>query len=204
MDLKTNLNSNKMKELLTVHDNHLGKIRTASGLILDLKHPNPDSIIGYDIAKGLAYTSRFGGQTTHYYSVAQHSVLVKYLAPPELHKAALAHDGSEAYIGDVVKPLKLILGKVYTDVEERFMDVIGVKYGVLRQEFEAIKEYDRLALEMEHHAFQLGHIQEFNEWWQINVGTSVTVWPPDYALKMYLTHCKYAFGDGFIGKEVEL
>lgn len=60
-----------------------------------------------DIARGLAMTCRYGGQTANaYYSVAEHCVLVSRHIAPEFAREALLHDSSEAYIGDMVRPLK--------------------------------------------------------------------------------------------------
>ena len=64
-----------------------------------------------DIAHHLACVNRFGGGARYPINVAQHSILVSLLVetdtcsanPP---KAGLLHDGSEAYLGDMVKWLK--------------------------------------------------------------------------------------------------
>ena len=77
-----------------------------------------------DIAHGLANICRYNGQCKHFYSVAQHSVLVAHLALAiaqndrwrkyfeddatldYVYMRALLHDAAEAYLGDVTKPLK--------------------------------------------------------------------------------------------------
>lgn len=178
-----------------IHDSKKGLFNTSSGVLIDLLHPSVDTINGWDICKGLAYTGRFGGHTFKYYSVAQHSVLVKYLAPPELKKAALLHDASEAYLGDVIKPLKVLLGDKYAYLEARFMGEISLKYGVTQAEFDAVKEYDIQALEMEHKALQKGYLLEWIEWWERNIGTPVSIWQPEYAFDQLLRHFVSLFGD---------
>ncbi|MFT4062551.1 MAG: hypothetical protein QM642_09380 [Edaphocola sp.] len=140
--------------LWPVHQNTDGYFNTAYGKVVNLNKPEPSTINMADIAAGLSKVCRFGGQLLDFYSVAQHSLLVAAMAPPELKLAALLHDASEAYLGDVISPLKHILGNTYRDVERRFMAVIGEKYGVTTQEFESIKPYDRAALELEHHRFK--------------------------------------------------
>lgn len=62
-----------------------------------------------DIAHGLAYQCRFNGQTSDFYSVAQHSILVAQLLPDHLQLAGLLHDAGEAFLGDLVSPIKALL-----------------------------------------------------------------------------------------------
>lgn len=86
-----------------------------------------------DIAHGLAYQCRFNGQTSEFYSVAQHSMMVADIvsrAHPELRLPALLHDASEAYLGDVVKPLKALLPE-YKGIEERVERIVAEAFGVM-------------------------------------------------------------------------
>src|SRR6185503_5589264 len=62
-------------------------------------------------ARPLANLSRFGGHTRAFYSVAQHSVIVSQLVEErggdaEDAFAALMHDATEAYLGDMPHPIK--------------------------------------------------------------------------------------------------
>src|SRR5207248_1661023 len=68
--------------------------------------PRAEDICIEDIAHGLAMTCRYGGQCLRFYSVSEHSVLVSRLVAPEFAREALLHDASEAYIGDMIRPLK--------------------------------------------------------------------------------------------------
>ena len=91
--------------------------------------PHIDDIEIEDIAHGLAYQCRFNGQTSSFYSVAQHSVLVASLVPDELKLAALLHDAAEAYLGDIVKPLKMLVPE-FAPIEKRVMEIIGQRFCV--------------------------------------------------------------------------
>lgn len=141
------------KQFYDVHASDDGVFNTQSGLLVDINNPTADMINTGDIAHALSNTCRFNGHTSDFYSVAQHSLLVAVLAPKELRLEALLHDASEAYLGDVIKPLKNILGKTYTDLEDRFMEVIINKYGLDKQKLDSIKAYDKEALELEHDVF---------------------------------------------------
>lgn len=90
------------------------QIEVTSGRFVDLYAPDPATLTLRDIARGLAYSCRYGGHVKRFYSVAEHALLVRNLlwsqgAAPEMLRAALFHDAAEAYLGDVVAPLKWAL-----------------------------------------------------------------------------------------------
>lgn len=91
--------------------------------------PRADEVDIVDIAYGLSKICRYGGHCIHFYSVAEHSVLVAQAAPPEHRKWALLHDASEAYLGDVIRPLKRFIPG-YADIEATVMRVIAQRYGL--------------------------------------------------------------------------
>lgn len=135
-----------------------GHINTYSGKKLNLLDPSPEDINIHDIARGLSYNSHFGGQTPHFFSIAQHCLLVCYLMEedgkdnPDLLMAALLHDASEAYLGDMVKPLKVLL-PAFQNIERGMMEVIFNKYQIPMQLLALVKPYDQKAQEMEYLAF---------------------------------------------------
>jgi hypothetical protein len=104
-------------------------ILTSSGRYFDIMRPTVDMVVEIDIARGLANTCRFAGHTREFYSVAQHCVLVSKLVPREFALAGLLHDAAEAYVGDVVSPLKQYLPNFKT-IEQRIERVIARKFGL--------------------------------------------------------------------------
>ena len=123
-------------------------ISTRSGRRLYLHNPSPSQILIDDIAHGLAHQCRFNGQTNQFYSVAQHSVIVASILPPELKLAGLLHDAAEAYLGDIVQPLKELLPD-FAEIESRFAEVIGDRFNVDLKHNDAIKKADLIALATE-------------------------------------------------------
>lgn len=104
-------------------------IQTFSGGQFWPLDPRADEVKLTDIAHQLAKICRFGGATLDFYSVAEHSLRVADLVPPELRLQALLHDAAEAYCGDVVRPLKRNLAG-YDAMESRIAFAIGEKFGV--------------------------------------------------------------------------
>jgi len=101
-------------------------ILTATGRRLDLTGSTADDIHPQDIAQGLSRACRFAGQTTAFYSVAQHSVLASYHVPPEDALHALLHDAAEAYLGDLTGPLKRLLASYHQALLTSAAEVAGM------------------------------------------------------------------------------
>lgn len=132
-------------------------IRVRSGRHFDLLDPRPDQFTLADIAGGLSKMCRFGGQIDRFYSVAEHSFLCAEQArrdgaSVEVQAACLMHDAAEAFIGDVVKPLKIMLPQ-YHEVERRVEVCIVRKYGLGGTgDWPPVKEIDRAMLIAERRA----------------------------------------------------
>lgn len=109
-------------------------IKLRSGRYFDLKEPQQDQFTLRDIAGALSKICRFGGQLQEWYSVAEHSVNCATQAIKDGQcnaacKAVLMHDAAEAFIGDVVKPLKIMLPE-YAEIENRVERVISDKFDI--------------------------------------------------------------------------
>lgn len=78
---------------------------------ISLTHPQPWQIDIRDIVLGLSRFPRYVGQSSVVETVAEHGVLtsalVKHLGGSPLERfAALNHDDAEAYLGDMINPIK--------------------------------------------------------------------------------------------------
>lgn len=104
-------------------------MQTVTGTAFYPLDPRPEEVETEHIAHGLSMLCRYSGQVDHFYSVGQHSVLVSLSVPPQHALAGLLHDASEAYLGDVISPLKRHLPD-YRLVEERVCAAIGERFGV--------------------------------------------------------------------------
>ena len=100
-----------------------------SGNTFDFLNPDVESFTIEDIAHALGQLCRFNGHTTKFYSVAQHLVLSSFLVPKEHALAALLHDAHEAFVGDVVTPLKLLLPD-FKKIEDHIEEIVLAKFGL--------------------------------------------------------------------------
>lgn len=111
-------------------------ICTYTGKQFDLLDVTPDDIDIEDIAHALSMQSRFNGHCRRFYSIAEHSVLA-YNIHCELYPnidpvVTFMHDFAEAYIGDVISPIKNIpqIKHVYSDLEDALLRAISHHFHV--------------------------------------------------------------------------
>lgn len=103
-------------------------IQTASGRMVFPTGPDPQQICIEDIAHSLALQCRFNGHCREFYSVAQHSVIVS-LNCRRFPLLGLMHDAAEAYVGDVVRPIKLQI-KAFGELEQLAWRSIASELGL--------------------------------------------------------------------------
>lgn len=107
--------------------------------------PKPEHVQLPDIAHALSNICRFGGHTRSFYSVAQHSVLVSQQVAPEHRLTALLHDATEAYVGDIVRPLKVQMPD-YGDIEYCVWLAVCQKFNLSPEIHPSVKEADNVLL----------------------------------------------------------
>lgn len=119
-------------------------LQTFTGRRVDLFAPLPEQIDIEDIAHALAHECRYAGHVREFYSVAQHSVIVSDLCETEDALWGLLHDASEAYLGDVVKPLKVTGAFAeYRKLEARMQAAICCRFGLPMEEPPRVMEIDK-------------------------------------------------------------
>lgn len=123
-------------------------ILTQSGQQFDLLRPAASMIKPVDIAHALSRLCRFNGHTQAHYSVAQHSLIVASLVPTEHQLAALLHDATEAYIGDMTRPLKAVLPE-YQSVEQKIWLAVCDRFDIQPDLPVCVKHADMVALATE-------------------------------------------------------
>ncbi len=134
-------------------ENKIGEIRTFTGRYVTPMHLTPGMITIEDIAHGLSRVCRFAGQCAGFMPVAEHSVAVArivMITDPDHALEALLHDASEAYLGDLPRPLKHLPEMApYREAEERAERAIATKFGLVWPWPQSVKDADRQRLFIE-------------------------------------------------------
>ncbi|MDD6466847.1 MAG: phosphohydrolase [Erysipelotrichaceae bacterium] len=109
-------------------------MNTYTGKQFSVFHPEIERIDICDIAHALSLLCRGNGHVKHFYSVGQHCINCALLAKARGYSipvqfACLLHDASEAYMSDVIRPIKKEL-PLYQEIEEHLLEVIFQRYGI--------------------------------------------------------------------------
>lgn len=91
--------------------------------------PSPEDVDIVDIAHALSHLCRYNGHVERFYSVAEHCVLLSELVSRDNALWALLHDATEAYVGDMIRPLKQHQPD-YVAAEDRVMMAIALRFGI--------------------------------------------------------------------------
>jgi hypothetical protein len=166
-------------------------LQTVSGRWVNPFDPDPNQLDAGDIARALANQCRFGGHSRVFYSVAQHSVIVSQLveqggADIEDVFAALMHDATEAYLGDMPHPVKhrSALGVAFRAAEDQLEHAIRDRFRI-KPDVPEIKRVDRALLATERRSFSAEHWH----WPELEgvepLDLELTAWLPDEAAQAF-------------------
>lgn len=123
-------------------------IQTYSGVRFYPLDPLAEEVNIVDIAHALSNNCRFAGHTAEHYSVAQHSVAVSKLVPPEDALWGLLHDAAEAYTGDLPRPIKRYIPQ-WKQIEERLLDAVAARFNLPLPVPASVWYFDNVLLAME-------------------------------------------------------
>lgn len=122
--------------------------QTATGRQFWPLDPRPEDVSIEDVAHHLANQCRFSGACRDFYSVAQHSVIVSRAVPSEDRRWGLLHDAAEAYLQDMIRPIKRasLLGEEYRRIEATLTRAICERFGLDHEEPSSVEVADARAL----------------------------------------------------------
>lgn len=113
-----------------------------------------------DIAHALSNLCRYGGHSRHFYSVAQHSVILaeeclrRWTAQEAYY--ALLHDAEEAYIIDLPRPIKDQFDD-YHDLCQLVSNAINDRFWFMCPTYKEIQKLDKEMVYHEAHALMAIH-----------------------------------------------
>lgn len=176
-------------------------IQTFTGKAVDPLNLRPEDIDIRDIAHALSMQCRYAGHTKRFYSVAEHSALMcqYFLAAYwnegavetsdeglRLAKIALLHDATEAYLPDMVRPVKERMPE-YQAAEDRAWSLIALKFGLPLQLPTEVKRADTMILNDERAELMC---QPPKDWGIAStpLGVTITGWNPGVAERRFLSY----------------
>lgn len=162
-------------------------IQTFVGEMFDVFNPDPALIHVKDISHALSMICRYGGHSREFYSVAEHCVLMskhfESQGDKNLARCALLHDASEAYMGDVVRPLKMQL-PLYRNVEDTLHAHIFHRFGLEPHLPPKIKEADLRITVDEREVVMMPRVWSYDP--LDPLGVEVQCWTHDQAEQAWL------------------
>jgi hypothetical protein len=123
--------------------------QTFSGRLVNPLRPKPEDIALEDIAHALGHVCRFGGHCAFLFPVGLHSLnvslMVEQLSGSVMDSLwGLLHDATEAYLGDMVRPLKHQPEMApYREAEAKLQTLICNHFELPHQEPALVREVDR-------------------------------------------------------------
>jgi 5'-deoxynucleotidase YfbR-like HD superfamily hydrolase len=161
--------------------------------------PLPDEVDPVDIAHALAFQCRYNGHVDRFYSVAEHCVLLSLYAREQgedelLQLELLLHDATEAYVGDMVRPLKVHQPE-FRAAEARVATAIAIRFGTFEDadtvngevvDSLRVKELDSRILLDERAALMSRTVHPWGVDGLERLWVEIRAWSPVVAERMYL------------------
>lgn len=156
-----------------------GWIQTYTGKQFWPLEPRIEDIDIRDIAHALSNLCRFAGHVEQFYSVAQHSVLVSHIVPPQHALRGLLHDASEAYLIDLPRPIKhaAVMG-AYRAAEAHLQGMIYERFGLKPEDPESVKSADNRIFKAERRDLLKASRADWQDFDVAAVETKITPWTP--------------------------
>lgn len=135
-----------------LYEDDPGKMTLFSGKAVNPLRLSPGDIDIVDIAHALSRQCRYNGHVKGYLSVARHCIWVAYQLRaqgygPKVQLAGLLHDAAEAYMGDMIRPLKHgEVGEAYMAAEATVEATIFAAFNVSGVPAEVLHEADNFIL----------------------------------------------------------
>ena len=126
--------------------------------------PSPSDIFIYDIAASLSNLCRYNGNIPCFYSVAEHSFHCSYLVPEEHALTALLHDATEAFVGDMITPIKKWFPEFVAMEDNIWEKAISPRFGLPKKLPPVVKRADLTMLATEVRDLIPGGIDTFRTW----------------------------------------
>lgn len=173
---------------------------TASGKEFWPLDPRPADIDIRDIAHHLGSICRWGGAPARHYSVGEHSVmLARHFVGngrTDFARWALMHDAAEAYLGDIVRPLKPAFTN-FRGHERHLETMIWKKYGLIGEMPSPVLRADTAILGDERDQLfdDQGAHRARRRSGETGLGLTLECWAADHARIEFLN----AFGELFPG-----
>lgn len=158
--------------------------------------PTPGDIDIVDIAHALGNLCRYNGHVNTFYSVAEHCVHVAAAQDnPRDALWGLLHDATEAYVGDMIRPLKQHMPD-YVEAEAWVMKAIVDKFNLDSHEMPAsVKDADDRMLLNERAVLKGTPPQEWDVPLEPLPGVLIRAWNPIQATNAYLNMFRLLTGE---------
>lgn len=111
-----------------------------------------------DVACALGNLCRFTGQIDDFYSIAEHSVHVSHIVPPEHALVGLLHDATEAFCNDLARPFKRTLPDYMAAEDRIWRKAVAPSFGLPAELPDCVKQADMAMLKAEVEHFYPPHV----------------------------------------------